>query len=187
LLEAGAALQARAVLVAGDDSDLPRLSERYAALCELMKPFGMTADLEFMPWTAVPDAKAALRVVDRAGRPDNAGILVDALHVSRSNTSIADLQAMPRELLHYAQIADAPTQLQVGRPFAVEEMIHAARNERLLPGEGGIELRQLFAALPGDLPVSVEVPHALRVAQLGQTEWARRALAASRALLEAPA
>jgi sugar phosphate isomerase/epimerase len=187
LLEAGAVLQAKAVLVAGDDTDLPLLSERYAALCELMGPFGMTADLEFMPWTAVPDAKAALRVVNLAGRPDNAGILVDALHFSRSDTSIADLAAIPRALLHYAQIADAPTRHQVGRPFTVEEMIHTARNERLLPGEGGIELQELFAALPGDLPISVEVPHAVRLAQVGPAEWARQALAASRALLEAQA
>jgi sugar phosphate isomerase/epimerase len=185
LLEVGAALQARAVLVAGDDTVLPRLSERYAALCELMRPFGMTADLEFMPWTALPDAKAALRVVNLAGNPDIAGILVDALHFSRSNTAVADLEAIPHKLLHYAQIADAPTQAQIGRPFTVQEMIHAARSERLLPGEGGIELRQLFAALPGDLPVSVEVPNAVRLAQVGQIEWARQALAASRALLEA--
>jgi sugar phosphate isomerase/epimerase len=187
LLEVGAALQARALLVAGDDTDLPRLCERYAALCELMKPFGMTADLEFMPWTAVPDAKAALRVVDRAGRPDHAGILVDALHFSRSDSAIADLAAIPRRLLHYAQIADAPTQRQVGRPFTVEEMIHTARCERLLPGEGGIELRPLFNAMPGELPISVEVPNAVRLAQVGQIEWARQALAASRTLLEAQA
>jgi sugar phosphate isomerase/epimerase len=187
LLEAGAELAARAVLVAGDDTDLPRLSERYARLCELMLPFGLSADLEFMPWTAVPDAQAALRVVDRAGRPANAGILVDALHVSRSNTSMADLRAIPRELLHYAQIADAPTKKQVGRPFTVEEMIHTARCERLLPGAGGIGLRALFEALPGELPVSIEVPNVARLAEIGQTEWARQALAASRALLDAQA
>ncbi|MEX8518349.1 MAG: sugar phosphate isomerase/epimerase family protein [Leptothrix sp. (in: b-proteobacteria)] len=185
LLEAGAALKAKAVLVAGDDPDLARLTDRYARLCELMQPFGLSADLEFMPWTAVPDAQAALRVVAGAGQPSNAGILVDALHVARSGTTLDDLRAIPRALLHYAQICDAPTCAQIGRPFTVEEMIHTARCERLLPGEGGIELRALFDALPSDLPVSVEVPHAVRLAQLGQTEWARQALVTSRALLEA--
>jgi sugar phosphate isomerase/epimerase len=184
LLEAGAALQAKAVLVAGDDTDMARLTDGYARLCELMLPFGLTADLEFMPWTAVPDAQAAMRVVDGAGRPGNAGILVDALHVSRSNTTLDDLRAIPRSLLHYGQICDAPTAGQMGRAFTVDEMIHTARCERLLPGEGGIDLRALFDALPSDLPVSVEVPHELRLAALGQTEWARQALAASRALLE---
>ncbi len=184
LLEAGAALKAKAVLVAGDDTDEARLTEGYARLCELMQPYGLTADLEFMPWTAVPDAGAALRIVEAAGRPDNGGILVDALHVSRSSTTLDDIRAIPRELLHYAQICDAPTSLQIGRPFTVEEMIHTARCKRLLPGEGGIDLHGLFAALPQDLPISVEVVHLERMAQLGPTEWARQALATSRAILE---
>ena len=184
LLEAGAALQARAVLVAGDDTEPARLADGYARLCELMAPFGLTADLEFMPWTAVPDARAALRVVEAAGRPRNAGILVDALHVSRSTTTTDDLRAIPRELLHYAQICDAPTRAQAGRDFSVDEMIHTARCARLLPGEGGIELRALFDALPADLPVSVEIPNEVRLAQRGQTVWAQQAIEASRAVLE---
>jgi len=184
LLEAGAALKASAVLVAGDDLDAARLSDGYARLCELMAPYGMTADLEFMPWTAVPDVKAALRTIEAAGRPANAGILVDALHVDRSATTLEDIRAIPRELLHYAQICDAPTRAQHGRDFTVEEMIHAARCERLMPAEGGIDLAGLFAALPQDLPISVEVVHLARMAQLGQAEWARQALAASRSLLQ---
>lgn len=184
LLEAGAALKAKAVLVAGDDLDEARLTEGYARLCELMAPYGMTADLEFMPWTAVPDVKAALRIINAAGKPANAGILVDALHFDRSSTTLEDIRAIPRELLHYAQICDAPTRAQMGRDFTVEEMIHTARCERLLPGEGGIDLTGLFAALPQDLPISVEVVHLARMAQVGQAEWARQAMAASRALLE---
>ncbi|MCP3022922.1 sugar phosphate isomerase/epimerase family protein [Cupriavidus basilensis] len=184
LLETGAALKAKAVLVAGDDADPARLADSYARLCELMLPYGMTADLEFMPWTAVPDARTALGIVDAAGRPANAGILADALHVARSGTTFDDLRALPRELLHYAQICDAPASAHLGRAFTVEEMIHTARCERLLPGEGGIDLKGLFAALPADLPVSVEVPHDIRLPQVGQTGWARQALAASRAVLE---
>lgn len=184
LLEAGAALQAKAVLVAGDDTDEPRLVESYARLCEAMQPFGMTADLEFMPWTAVPDAKAALRVIHAAGQPRNAGILVDALHVDRSATTLDDIRAIPRALLHYAQICDAPTRAQHGRAFSVDEMIHTARCERLMPGEGGIDLQGLFDALPHDLPVSVEVVHLARMATLGQPAWARDCLAASRPFVE---
>jgi sugar phosphate isomerase/epimerase len=73
LFEAGAALAARAVLVAADDPDAQRLADNYARLCEAMAPYGLTADLEFMPWTAVPDARAALRTVRLAGTPANAG------------------------------------------------------------------------------------------------------------------
>lgn len=180
MFEAAAALQARAVLVAGDDTDLARLADNYARLCAVLQPYGMTADLEFMPWTAVPHAQAALRTVQAAGSPVNAGILVDALHVARSHTTLDDLRALPPGLLHYAQICDAPA----GKDFTVEQMVHTARCERLLPGEGGIDPARIFAALPADVPVSVEVPHQVRVAQVGDVEWARQALAASRRLLE---
>ena len=106
LYDVGAALQAKAILVAGDDRDEARLTQNYARLCEVMQPYGMTADLEFMPWTAVPNAQAALRVVRNAGTPANAGILVDAIHVARSATTArpaalrADLRLRGRHAVH---------------------------------------------------------------------------------------
>lgn len=183
LFEVGAELKARAVLVAGDDADHARLADNYARLCETMRPFGLTADLEFMPWTAVPDAKTALRVIDAAGRPANAGILVDALHAARSSTTLDDLRAIPRELLHYAQVCDAPLPLP-GYAFTTEELIHTARCARLLPGEGGIDLKGMIAALPENLPLSVEVVHLERMAQMSARDWARHALEASRRVFE---
>ena len=180
LYEACAALGAKAILVAGDDPDEARLAASYARLCEVMAPYGLTADLEFMPWTSVKDARAALRVVTAAGRPPNAGILVDALHFGRSTTTLDDIRAIPRELLHYAQICDA----EAGTHFSTEQLIHTARCERLLPGEGSIDVRGLFAALPADLPVSVEVVHLAREQEADPAAWSARCLAASRALLE---
>ena len=176
LYDVGAQLKAKAILVAGDDDNEARLTENYARLCEVMRPFGMTADLEFMPWTAVKDARSALRVVQNAGMPANAGILVDALHFGRSTTSLEDIRAIPRQLLHYAQICDA----QAGLNFSTEEMIHTARCERLLPGDGTIDIRGLFAALPSDLPVSVEVVNFGREENTPPLEWAAECLAASR-------
>lgn len=177
--EAGAQLGAKAMLVAGDDEDEARLSASFAALCEAAAPFGLSADLEFMPWTKVPDARTALRIVTAAAQP-NGGVLVDALHVARSTTSLADLAAIPRERLHYVQICDAPAEV----PATTEGLIHTARCERLLPGDGGIDLAGIFSTLPGDIPISVEIPHDRQVAVLGPEEWARRALAASRRVLE---
>ena len=175
LYDAGAALKARAILVAGDDPDQARLTDHYARLCEVMKPYGMSANLEFMPWTAVKDAQSALRIVQGAGMPANAGILVDALHFGRSTTTLDDIRAIPRELLHYAQIGDA----QAGLNFSTEQMIHTARCERLLPGEGNIDLQGLFAALPADLPVSVEVVNLGREANTSAQEWAAKCMGAT--------
>ena len=179
LFEAGAELGARAVLVVGDDTDLARLATSYARLCEQMAPFGLTADLEFMPWTAVPDARSALALVEAAGSPANAGILVDALHFGRSLTTLDDIRAIPRRLLHYAQICDG----EAGTHFSTEQLLHTARCERLMPGEGNIDLSGLFAALPPDLPVSVEVVHLLREAVTPAQAWAAECLSASRPFL----
>lgn len=183
LFDAGRQLGAKAVLIAGDDKDLARLTEGYAKLCEVMRPFGLNADLEFMPWTTVADANTALAVVRGAGNPANAGILVDGIHFGRSHTSLADIASIPKSLLHYAQLCDATP----GTNFTEAEMIHTARVERFLPGEpsgGGIDLTGLFAALPRTLPVSVEVPSP-RMAQVGPKAWARQCLDASRAFIAA--
>ena len=180
LYDTCAALQARAILVAGDDPDEARLTEGYARLCEVMAPYRLSADLEFMPWTAVPDARSAMRIVRHAGQPANAGILVDALHFGRSHSTLDDIRAIPRELLHYAQICDATA----GTGFTTEQMIHTARCERLLPGDGSIDVQSLFDALPPDLPISVEVVNFEREKTTSPEAWAAVCLARSQPYVE---
>jgi sugar phosphate isomerase/epimerase len=178
-LETGQRLGARAILVAGDDPDAARLVNSFSELCQAASAYRLTCDLEFMPWTTVKSFSDAFRVVS-AAMHSNARILVDALHFARSASSLADLAACPPHLLGYAQICDAPAEI----PPDDAGLIFTARAERLLPGEGGIDLAALFAALPPALPVSVEVPSDSRIPVLGDREWARQALAASRAILE---
>jgi sugar phosphate isomerase/epimerase len=184
LIDAAAELGAQALPVAGDDNDLTRLSDNYARLCECVGALGMRADVEFMPFTAIKTARDAERMLELAGSPASGGILVDTLHVDRSGMSVDDLRRLPRELIHYAQICDAPTLAKNGTPFTIAEMILTAREERLLPGEGGIDLGTIFKALPPDLTVGVEIPHAIRMPQAGPREWARQALAAAKSVIE---
>jgi sugar phosphate isomerase/epimerase len=167
LLEVGAQIGAAHVLVAGDDPDEARLTANFAALCDAAAPLGLTADLEFMPWTAVPDLRSAKRIVAAADRP-NAGVLVDALHFARSGSRLEELDDIPRAWLHYAQICDG----KVPGPTTTEGLIHDARCERLIPGEGGIDLKAIFDRLPADLPVSIEVPSDSRAPAMGYPAWA---------------
>ena len=176
--EACARLGARSVLVAGDDADEGRTTASFAALCEAARPFGLSMDLEFMPQSAVHDAAAALRILKGAEQL-NAAIIVDALHVSRSRTSIADIRAIPRAWMNYAQICDGPAEV----PGDLDGLNFAARQARLLPGDGAIDLVTLFAGLPPDLPISVEVPNQVQAPALGAREWARRALLRSKAVM----
>ena len=175
-LETAAALRAKAILVACDDPDEPRLIANFSALCAAAQPYGLTCDLEFMPFSEVKDARTAVRIVSAAGQ-SNGRILPDSLHIARSGTTLDDLRAIPREMLGYGQICDGPGEM----PATMEEMIFIARCARLQPGEGGIDLPPIFAALPADLPISVEVPHDVRLPLVGQEEWARQCLATSKA------
>jgi sugar phosphate isomerase/epimerase len=179
LLETAGKLNARAILVAGDDPDEARLTDLFAQFCRAAAPYGLTADLEFMPWTAVKNAKAALRIVTNAGEP-NSRVLVDALHAARSATTLDDIANLPKGLLSYAQLCDAPA----GVPTTDEELIHAARSARLIPGTGGIDLGGLVRALPSGLPLSLEIPNDEWLPKLGAEEWGRRALAAARRIVE---
>ena len=107
--ETGARLGAKHILVAAYDPDLDRFTDRFATFCEAAAPYGLTADLEFMPWTHVPDLATANRIVAQIGQP-NAGVLVDALHFDRSNSLIGDLNGVPAERLHYWQLCDGPAE-----------------------------------------------------------------------------
>ena len=65
--ETGARLGAKHILVAAYDPDLGRFRDRYAAFCEAAAPYGLSADLEFMPWTYAPDLSTASSIVAQAG------------------------------------------------------------------------------------------------------------------------
>ncbi len=177
-LEVCGALGARAVLVASDDPERGRLVESYAAFCAAAAAYGLTADLEFMPWMAVRNCREAAAIVDAAGQA-NGRVLVDALHVSRSGTTLDDVRGLGAGRVHYAQICDAP----VGGGWSTEEMIFTARQERMLPGDGGIDLEGLVRALPFGVPISVEVPSESGKAAHGVEAWCAMALARTRALL----
>jgi sugar phosphate isomerase/epimerase len=177
-LEAAATLKARAVLVAADDPNESRLIDSFAAFCRAAAPYNLTADLEFMPWTAAKDANTALRIVTKAGEP-NGRVLVDTLHAARSTTTLDDIARISRHLVSYAQLCDAPADI----PSNNDELIHTARFSRLLPGEGGIDLVGLVRTLPDDLPLSLEIPNAEWLPKIGAEEWSRRALAAAREVI----
>ncbi|WP_375776010.1 sugar phosphate isomerase/epimerase family protein [Bradyrhizobium sp. ma5] len=179
-LEAGRMLGAQHTLVAAYDPDLSRFSDRFARYCELAASFGLTADLEFMQWTHVPDLNTAVAIVERTSSAA-AGILVDALHFDRSRGSLEHLHRISSSRLHYWQMCDGPAE----RPSTTEELIHAAREERMFPGEGGIDLVGLTKAMPPDITISIEIPTAELAKTMNAEARARRALHGAKAVIAA--
>lgn len=168
-LELGARLGARFALVAGNDPEESRLTGHLAALCDLGAPLGIAMALEPMPWTDVRTFPQALRVVEATGR-DNACVLLDPIHFDRAGDDVAELARAPGHRLRYAQLCDAPAQ----RPVDRETLLHQARAERLMPGDGGLDLAGMLRALPAGLPLSLEVPMQSLAQTVPAVERARR-------------
>jgi len=172
-LEAGGELGARAVIAQLPDPERGRATERFARLCDLAKPFGLTVDLEFLPWTDTRDLKAAAAVIEAVNKP-NAGLLVDTLHFDRSRSRLEDLRNLPREWFHFVHLCDAPAEI----PNTTEELIYTARAGRSFPGEGGLNLLEILDCMP-TVPYSLEIPNDSLMKELGPEEFARRALRAA--------
>jgi len=153
LLETAAFLGARHVLVAGNDPDPTRLAENLARFASLASTYNLSASIEFMPWTAIPDLRSAAELL-QGFTGATAGILVDALHFFRSDSRIDDLLQLAPSAFHSLQLCDAPGT----PPPSLDEFVIEARTNRLMPGEGELDLASLLQALPPDLPLSVEVP-----------------------------
>lgn len=167
------------VLVAGDDPDEARLTESFAALASLARGYGLTVDLEFMPWTQVPNLAVARRIVETAGEP-NGGVLIDALHLDRSPSTIDEVRDLPRERINYVQFCDGPAEYDASDAG----LIDVARRARLMPGEGGIDLAGLARAIPRDVVVSIEVPNHALAERMPARERAKTALRATRSVIE---
>ena len=153
VLEAASALGAQRLSVCGDDPDHARMTATFAALCDLAATFGMGVDLECMAWRRVSSFPQAVRVVAEAGRP-NGGVLIDALHLSRTGGTPQDVRRTPASLIRSAQLCDAVAE----RPSSNQAIIQEARSGRLPPGRSALPLRDLLDVLPEAAVLSVEVP-----------------------------
>lgn len=175
LLEVAAELGARSLTVSGDDYDVGRLTDHFAALCQLAAGYDLRVDLEFMRWRAVGNLQQAERIVSAADQP-NGAILVDALHLFRSGGDAQALAQVDRRWLSAAQLCDAPAQSP-----PEDGIIHEAREGRLPPGAGQLPLASMLAALPAVTAFSVEMP----APTLPVEERLALAYRAARALLSA--
>jgi len=168
LLDVSAEIGARHLIAQGADSQLDRVIEHFGQLCDAAAKRNLTADIEFVTWTETSDLGRAAQIVSGVRR-DNAGLLIDTLHFSRSNCDQGELAKLPRSWFNYVQVCDAPAE----PPATHDELIHAARNERLFLGAGGLDVRGILQALPPDIPYSLEIPNSAMAKQIGLVEFAR--------------
>ena len=172
MLAIAARLGASDLLVHGADSDRSRLADNWGRLCELAERYGLAANMEPMPWVEISTIAKANRILELVPR-ENAAVLPDAIHFFRETNHLDELAATK---IRYVQFCDARAE----RPKSMEEIRRQAREDRLMPGEGELDLAGFLAALPPDLPMCLEIPYARPMPPL---ERARLALAKTRSLL----
>lgn len=151
-LDAAADLGARGVNATGCDPDLERTVDVFASLCEGAHARGLRVALEFLPYRSVRTLQDAQHVIARAG-VSNAGVLVDALHLSRSGGDPQDLAQLPEGAVSHAQVCDAGATIP-----PLEALPEEARFGRLYPGDGALWLDRLAERLPPGLPLALEAP-----------------------------
>jgi len=178
IMEAGADFGARHLICQAPDHDHLRVADRFSRLCELAKPFGLTVDLEFLPWSKMPNLGDAANIMEQVSC-DNAGILIDILHFARSASTLEQLRSLPKNWFNFVHLCDADKTV----PTTAEGLIHTARYDRYFPGEGGINIHEILDAIP-QVPYSLEIPNDRLRQALGNQEYARQALVAARRYLE---
>ena len=177
MLEAGQALGASTMTVAGADPDPGRFADNLARLVEDARGFGITPTLEPISYQRINSLRSAADAALAAG----ARVVVDTLHFRRFGGTLVELAGMA-DLVPMLQLCDGPAH----RPSDREGLVHESRADRLPPGDGDFRLPEIVAALSPSLPVSVEAPSPAAVERLGELGWARKLRsAAGRVLADA--
>ena len=178
-MEVAAELGARAVLSSIWSGERDYYIEKFAELCDLAKPLGLTVDLEYVPIAAVRNLAQAVDVL-RTIQRSNAGLMIDMHHIHRAGDDPAELHSLPREWFHFAHLCDAPAEIPTER----QEMIRILREARLYVGEGGIDVAGILEHIPPCV-YSIELPNKVRHEEMGYAEHATRCLETLKAYLVA--
>ena len=158
------------------DPDEERLVASLRAHCAEARRHGIRVGIEFMRASTVRTLSDAVTLLDRVDA-DNAGLVIDALHLSRSGDSLDDVAALPPELVYLFQICDAVREKPGNLTYMQE-----ALNGRLYPGCGELPLAQMLACVPPGVEIECEMPCASDI-ELLALERATRALTRTRTFL----
>ena len=154
IIDIGTELRAKNVLVVSSDPNRSATLDKLGLLMERGAKNNIRITLEFGLFTEVKTIHQATSLLHELNAPA-AGLLIDSLHWQRSGGTLADISAVPREWLGYAQLCDAP--LPGGNPADAEEILAEAIDGRLHLGDGGLPLKDIMDCLPVNLPIAIEL------------------------------
>jgi 2-keto-myo-inositol isomerase len=107
-------------------------------LARVAEDFGVRLGFEpiGLPWYSVRSWETGVRIVDEVGR-DDVGLVVDTWNFYLGENRLDELRATPIEKLWMVHLVDAPRELPP----------NLTNGHRLLPGEGGLALKEFVGVL----------------------------------------
>ncbi|HQE66323.1 MAG TPA: sugar phosphate isomerase/epimerase, partial [Bacillota bacterium] len=99
-------------------------------------------------------------------------LMVDTLHAHRSRVTAEDIAKVEPSKFGFIHLCDGP-----GPIPALDDpsMIGVAREGRLYPGDGEIDLKSMFLAMPAN-PISIELPNSREMEKRGASGHAAQCL-----------
>lgn len=151
LIADAAELGASALLLVSDLADVAATVAQVAAITERCRVHGLRLGLEYMAWTNPCEPTAAVEMAQATG----CELVVDLLHHVRVGAGTDELDAIVAAgVLGWVQLCDAAV---IDGQIDHAALLHEARHNRLLPGDGSLPLRDLLRHVPVDTVISVEV------------------------------
>ena len=161
-------------------------TETAGKIADMAKEYGLCYNIEFLPWAGVRNLQEDITLIDALGR-DNVYVMVDTLHAGRAGVTGAELARTPAKYFRFIHLCDGPAGPD-GDPvldnIKDDLMLYTAREGRMYPGEGVMDIAGMVKAMP-DIPLSIELPNLKEIAARGNAGHAARCLEVAKAYFAA--
>lgn len=123
----------------GNDTPIEMATEHFARICDVAAERGLQVQLEFMPFSGIPDLATAWKIISDANRI-NGGLTFDTWHYCRGTMDNTLLASIPGEKIFRVQVADGAAE-PVGDLF--NDLMHYRRHA----GDGAFPLTEIAQIL----------------------------------------
>lgn len=174
--ECGAKLGAKEVLSSVWTSDHALAVERYGAICEQAREFGLNMNVEFPIVSGMKTLDETVKLQNEVGAP-NFKILMDMMYCHWDQVTPEKIRSLSPERFGVIHLCDCPVHTD-GRP-----VVEIVREGREYCGEGAADLKGILKALPEN-GCSIELPNVRYIREFGAEGHVRNCLAHARTVLE---
>lgn len=184
--EAAARLGATDVLGSIWTRDKSWYQDTAGRVAEMAKEFGLMYNIEFLPWAGVRNLQETITLIDKLSM-DNVFVMVDTLHAGRAGVTGEELSRTDSKYFRFVHLCDGPAGPD-GDPVLdnIKDnlMLFTAREARLYPGEGVMDIAGMLKAMP-KVPLSIELPHLENIKRCGVEGHARNCIEKAKAYMAA--